>query len=473
MVTTDEIKQELREPLNNDQGLAFDKIIEFVNTSFKDSSNPDAIVLQGYAGTGKTFLVNKVIQYINQRYKNREVAATAPTNKAVKVLASSADRSIKSKVDYQTVHKLLGLKEDIDANGQQKFVASHENSKILEYKYLIIDEVSMLNDDLFIEIMKYSSRVKIIFMGDPAQIPPVNKIDCLPFSDDTGGFNMLTLELKEIMRQKKGNSIVKASFTLRDNLSVEQPIANLISHVNKSGDGIIRINAQTQRSHVREHVEEYFRSKEYQNNPDHVKVIAWRNKTVQYMNSVIREVIHGKEAAAYEVDEHLVANGPVFSRIFEERYNNYKYHISYQTSDEFIIEEVTVVERTFSEKYRDAPPIEWTGKFWELKLKDRYDSLYVIHEDSAEDYKKLISKARSEAMSSKKKSYWVNYFNIRKWSDNVVYNYAITAHKSQGSTYNNVILLEEDLNFNRKTIERNRIKYTAYTRAKNKLFILR
>jgi ATP-dependent exoDNAse (exonuclease V) alpha subunit len=60
-----------------------------------------------------------------------------------------------------------------------------------------------------------------------------------------------------------------------------------------------------------------------------------------------------------------------------------------------------------------------------------------------------------------------------KWSDNVMHNYAITAHKAQGSTYENVILIEEDLDRNKKIVERNRIKYTAYTRAKNKLFILK
>jgi ATP-dependent exoDNAse (exonuclease V) alpha subunit len=55
----------------------------------------------------------------------------------------------------------------------------------------------------------------------------------------------------------------------------------------------------------------------------------------------------------------------------------------------------------------------------------------------------------------------------------VKYNYAITAHKSQGSTYENVIVIEPDIDANSKIVERNRIKYVAYTRAKSLLFIVK
>ena len=77
------------------------------------------------------------------------------------------------------------------------------------------------------------------------------------------------------------------------------------------------------------------------------------------------------------------------------------------------------------------------------------------------------------AIKLRDKSAWVTYFNILKWNAEVGYNYAITAHKSQGSTYTHVILIEEDMEGNKRTVERNRIKYTAYSRPTNKLFILR
>ena len=52
------------------------------------------------------------------------------------------------------------------------------------------------------------------------------------------------------------------------------------------------------------------------------------------------------------------------------------------------------------------------------------------------------------------------------------YSYEITAHKAQGSTYDNAFVLEADMDINRKIKERNRIKYTAFTRPKYKLFVI-
>ena len=46
-------------------------------------------------------------------------------------------------------------------------------------------------------------------------------------------------------------------------------------------------------------------------------------------------------------------------------------------------------------------------------------------------------------------------------------------HKSQGSTYENVILMEEDVIRNKKITERNRLLYTAYTRASNRVYTLK
>jgi ATP-dependent exoDNAse (exonuclease V) alpha subunit len=68
---------------------------------------------------------------------------------------------------------------------------------------------------------------------------------------------------------------------------------------------------------------------------------------------------------------------------------------------------------------------------------------------------------------------WKDFYEAKKWSANLGYNYAITAHKAQGSSYENVLILENDLNLNSNIVERNRIKYTSYTRASNKLFIYR
>jgi ATP-dependent exoDNAse (exonuclease V) alpha subunit len=76
---------------------------------------------------------------------------------------------------------------------------------------------------------------------------------------------------------------------------------------------------------------------------------------------------------------------------------------------------------------------------------------------------------------------WVAYFKVDRVFAAVKHNYALTCHKSQGSTYENCMMIDWDINMNIKMQggkdikleERNRIKYVAATRAKQKLFIVK
>jgi len=223
-------------------------LIEVVN--FFRSDDHDAFCIKGYAGTGKTHLVRRVIEYITTAYPNRKIAITAPTNKAVHVLHKNspfgnnipifeAYGKPTTKLVYSTIHKLLGLKEQISANGAQNFVTG-EDVDITKYSYLIVDEVSMLNDDLFEKLMKFKHKVKFIFMGDPAQIPPIGKEHCIPFTENCP-YDLKKVVLSEIMRQKKGNPLVAASMGLRKNLTAVNPI-DVKTALTLDGEGLIAIN---------------------------------------------------------------------------------------------------------------------------------------------------------------------------------------------------------------------------------------
>jgi superfamily I DNA/RNA helicase len=89
----------------------------------------------------------------------------------------------------------------------------------------------------------------------------------------------------------------------------------------------------------------------------------------------------------------------------------------------------------------------------------------VLCEESEQAYKWLCH-------SFKKVEDWRGYTEMLERFAKVKYNYAITCHKAQGSTYGTVFLIEDDIDKNFKAIERNRIKYTAFTRPKDKLYIL-
>ena len=179
-----------------DQKTGIKKLCEFL-------LNPDKKIFGffGFAGTGKTTtLTTLVSQFLKFKMYNR-IALVAPTNKAVSVIKNkfmpflmeliettniSTNLSfdlildeLKTKnihVDFITIHKLLNIKTDFDSNGKLVF-SSNDKPEISKYDLIIIDECSMISipmiDQLLFEIRKFN--VKVIFSGDPAQLPPINE----------------------------------------------------------------------------------------------------------------------------------------------------------------------------------------------------------------------------------------------------------------------------------------------------------
>lgn len=179
-----------------DQKTGIKKLCEFL-------LNPDKKIFGffGYAGTGKTTtLTTLVLQFLKLKMYNR-IALVAPTNKAVSVIKNkfipflmeiiettnistnlSFDlilEELKTKnmhVEFITIHKLLNIKTDFDSNGKIVFL-SNDKTELSNYDLIIIDECSMISipmvDQLLFEIRKFN--VKVIFSGDPAQLPPINE----------------------------------------------------------------------------------------------------------------------------------------------------------------------------------------------------------------------------------------------------------------------------------------------------------
>ena len=166
--------------------------------------NTQIFVLCGYAGTGKTFLVDHVVRALGL-VAGESAAFVAPTGKAASVL-------IKAGVPATTVHSLIYTREEdieVDENGEvisEQFLRFVRRESIdSKIKLIVLDETSMVSDDVLRDLLSFG--VKCLCCGDPAQLPPV------------GGSNTLlrspVITLREIVRQERDNPIVRLAERIR------------------------------------------------------------------------------------------------------------------------------------------------------------------------------------------------------------------------------------------------------------------
>lgn len=460
--------------LNDGQKDAYKKIRDFL-----ESPSDGMFLLEGYAGTGKTYIMSKIIEYLADVHPLWRIAVTAPTNKAVKVLKRSG-RMDSPKVRFQTIHKMLGLTEEITADGKQIFTRKGiDNCDIESYNVVIVDEVSMLNDELFIEIAEHAGHIKIIFTGDPAQIPPVGRLDCIPFkAEKREEYNISMCMLTEIMRQNMDNPIVNAGFLIRNDLSNPSSAVERRTVLNELDHGIdfIDFGDPVNRERLLGLFEQYFACEKFDENPDYAKVIAWRNVTIDKLNGIIRGLIYKNEAQGAAITKIMIGEKLVANKPITDAYNV----IIFNTNDEFDVLSYSILTRTYATD-REAIKLEYYNakvQFYDIKGKRQFRVVDILHESSEEKYYTVLNALKQDAISKKgqgleaKKAWRLYYEYMRQFAD-VKYNYAITCHKAQGSTYTNVFVMEDDINRNQDVFERNRIKYTAFTRPTEKLFIVK
>ncbi|MBD0261179.1 MAG: AAA family ATPase [Tolypothrix sp. Co-bin9] len=157
---------------------------------FNDPDSP--FVLRGYAGTGKTFCAQRIIKALQP---NGKVAICAPTHKAVHVLRRMAQEYDLKDVYIATLHSLLHIMPgEYDALGRQKLKANEWSKEpwFHEFALVVIDEASMVDSELMVLIEE--QEVPTLFMGDPAQLPPINETESPVFQIPAG------YELTQVMR---------------------------------------------------------------------------------------------------------------------------------------------------------------------------------------------------------------------------------------------------------------------------------
>lgn len=240
-------------------------------------STKSSFGLYGYAGTGKTTTLIEFVAYLLENRHITSVALTAPTNKALGVMKNkfkyylfdilkayglikvkrhkeekSDSESVFStdedehteddgeeetfdtlleklnnlariKINFITVHKLLGFKNEFDFDTKEMIFNKSEDENIIkDFDLIIIDECSMISYDMITDIFKELKKnnmlngdnlkktIKVIFSGDPAQLPPVNEKKSHIFERELDG-----ITLNKIVRNSN-IKVIEACFNIRE-----------------------------------------------------------------------------------------------------------------------------------------------------------------------------------------------------------------------------------------------------------------
>lgn len=434
-------------------------------------TNDEMIVLHGPGGTGKTYLITKLLEAYIHKFPNRKVALSAPTNKAVKVLYRMADWQ-HTAVDYTTVHSALCLTERITPNGRIEFTRDFRREPTVgDYSLFIVDESSMLPDELFNDLAGYAKEgVKFIFMGDDLQIPPVRgKGDSIPFAEKSVSlYSWEVLRLTQVVRQSVGNPIINLCVKVRERISSPISYTQKENALFEGDKGVYFLTAVTRDETIkyRRLLLHLFGSENFKRDGDFARVLAWQNKTVDATNKVIRRLVYGVDANEIEVGERLVTNEPILED------NRVKINNS---EDLEVLDYTRKIELVNDGDYE----IEYfltTVRHYRLDNSPAETVIRILSERGRKVYEEILQHLADVAKAADKNfaaRYWREYYNFKRLFADVSYAYCQTVHKAQGSTYDNVVVIETCIDQVRVTKERNRIRYTAFSRPRHRLFVLK
>jgi AAA domain-containing protein/UvrD-like helicase family protein len=484
--------------LNEGQQTAHDWLVPFC---LGDNMNGfEKVLLNGHAGTGKTFVINRVVEEVRRINKNINFGMTAPTHKAVRVLKKHSE--LADMLDFGTIHSFLALKQVLvqQKDGTYKveykpdWLPNGKRRKIDGINVLILDETSMLPDELFgyIEDEQRSRGLRVIYMGDSLQIPPVGKKQvtgegsAIPFIPARqSSHRIYVLSLTEPQRQAKESPIIMYAEAIRDQFN-RQKIAYDFTEDQKPHLELFAPKGKI--AEMRAIFRSYFCTPEFEADPDYAKVISWTNKTTDYFNREIRLLINNVDNLPRIIEgEKLIMDEPLIDQ--DKR-------ILLHNNDEVIAKNIKIGEVKVKYKLYPTNAMEvnkllldtgtdYTSHILNIKsyrciLVDELNREYpvdIIHEDDEAEFEILKKKLLQAAINNKdqfqKKTLWSQYYKITEHFAWVNYNYAITGHKSQGSTYDYCISMEWDIENNPDIEERNSIRYVAATRARNKLYVVK
>lgn len=454
-------------------------------------------LLKGYAGTGKTFLASGLAEAMLTN--GRRFSLAAPTGRAAKVISE------RTKLSASTIHSLIydysGMAEQPEDEDDQsstfKIVAKVRNNEDPIDAVTIIDEASLLSNvyseseffrsgsgHLLQDLIAYvgaphsGNARKIIFIGDPAQLPPVG-MSTSPALDadylrETFGLDAASYELTEIVRQKAESAVIRNVMPLREGV-----VSGSFSSLTFSFDNdVIQLPMDSVRPH-------YMRIREGRGAQAPI-IITYSNNEAANFNRAIRNELFPGQATVAPSDSvivasnsfcgsHYVANGEILQiASVEPTVERRSVQLLQKSSNSSASQSINVA-LNFRDVSVALPQPEGNDLILHVKILDDYlhgddatlDSTHqrALYVDFLMRHKHIDrNKDRSAFQLALRSDPYFNALRLK-------FGYAITCHKAQGGEWSHVIVSCATRR-NPRSSDYFRWLYTAMTRTNGKLYLV-
>ena len=466
--------------LTNQQQSALNDIVSFIESTDSDDK---VFILSGYAGTGKTTIIKEILRSC-QGNKKHGILLMAPTGKAAKVLRERTGFN-----DACTIHSgifspdpVIVSQEDNDvATTEVKLVFPLNSNKAHDFSWLcIIDEASMVssketkNEDLIFgsgnmlnDILSFVNRnsdSKVIFIGDPAQLPPVGDNTSNALSTEwftSNGYSPKHAALTDVVRQGKDSIILNNSLKIRNLLASDA--RNELQFDLKPSE----VEDMGVESLVNTYIDNWL-------NGDKGAIITYSNSSAYSYNLRIREKLGYSQSALTHGDVLMIVHnnfyeGVVFYNgdyveVSDVSPNTETFNIKLKKKVQEVVSEVTI-----SLGFKEVTLINECGEKSTRKLLTNLlnsnkasltpDELRALYVHVCMRYPGI--KDKTEITNILRKDPYYNALRVK-------YGYSITCHKAQGSEWSiGYIDYATRRGFSDDAL---RWMYTATTRAKEKIF---
>ena len=397
--------------LTDDQQAAFDAFMNFLL-----DPHDDVFVLAGYSGTGKTTLVRTLLErlpkieamarLVEADFGGWEIELTATTNKAAEAFSQITGQTV------NTIHSLLGLRVHTDYKTRETSLQAKNGGQMQHRKLIFIDEGSFADRKLLRFVNALTKDCKIVFIGDPAQLTPIESADVPVFTSGYKG-----AQLTQVVRQAAGNPIIAVATDLRNWVETGEVCQITLDH-----HRLQWMNRQAFNDAMRDE----FTDPTWKFNRS--KFLAWTNKCCINTNHLVNSWVKGQPD--FQVGDYAINN----------RFIGGKTALK---TDQLVL---------ITDKQPDTH-FGYPGFTYQV---DKIRDVFVPDDPVDRDRAIKDAKAREDFHTLQTiDDIWADLRSV----------YACTVNKAQGSTYNRVFIDLDDIGKCRNTNQIARMLYVAVTRA--------